>query len=352
MVLAKKIKNKKKFIEFIQQRFAEWMNNLLVHFIKNEEIFFKGEDVSRIVQSEQHIPKPEFKLYSVIMGGYSESDDYHALINTLRVYKDTFSGTDDYSKMEVSVYPNYTYIKCGIYTATEIVSDENTVYSDEVTDGAVINAKDSRSIRYNATSTVVNFVYKSKTSGMYSVLFPGDVTAHHHNDIAKKIQKSCLKVTHIIAPHHGSFDTNILIDPDNFTQFGDQYQPLYNLYASLSNATTIISECYNNAPHRLPRGEFIRIAVQSAPNYDLHKMSWFYADSDGSFKREKDIVWSNGVFTTGEYPTPNHEITVFDLEDRSVYWRNFVRDGSAAKADISEHADMPNPVLPPANLFV
>ena len=69
----------------------------------------------------------------------------------------------------------------------------------------------ANAIRKNASSLMI-FYTCSKNDVDYSAFFPGDATFHSFDRYINIIRKQEIAIDYLVAPHHGSFNTNIVLD--------------------------------------------------------------------------------------------------------------------------------------------
>lgn len=163
---------------------------------------------------------------------------------------------------------------------------------------------------------MVNFIYDLQNNA-HSVLFPGDITVHKLSDVADRVRASQAKCRFMLAPHHGSLNTNFIID-DNGTPVDQEFQPLYIMYKKIIGGkenliVTYISECMCNKKYCTPCGEFVNIAEEFAPNVDQHTIYMFDNGRDKNPYNSRSI--DVGVYLTGALEDNYAEITLIGTSE-------------------------------------
>lgn len=205
-----------------------------------------------------------FPIERIIMGGDNGEDTYCALTYFMQSY------AENMGYGICTVCPYYSYFRVEDFQVSLVSSKENVLYSNvlaaETGDaGQEIVTRwiggDDDAIQKNATAAVVHFCYdQSDPNAPKTILFPGDVTVHNLPDIEQRLVRKrflapdiTYRVTSMIAPHHGSFHTNIVCRSEGIAP----EQPLRDLYHAMGQVSTYISECYKNDTYHVPRREYL-----------------------------------------------------------------------------------------------
>ncbi|MBD5546058.1 MAG: hypothetical protein HDQ97_01415 [Lachnospiraceae bacterium] len=274
--------------------FLSWLKGLRAFYFKVPDIMYDCNSLSCLISQIDSLSWASFKLDSVIMGGYSEQDEYNVLKNFIHKYvKHIVPGR------EFKTFDQYKYLNLSF----DGLSQDSSVDAEEIV--ATYDISDSNDItslstKYNATSVVVNFTYYDCANKYKSILFPGDVTVHNQKDVASKLKASGADCQYVFAPHHGSYNSNFLIDKC-YNIRTDTEQPLIDLYEAMgSGVSTIFSECINNINYHTPRKEFYSIALEFAPDDPCkHKVYMYKVNTELNTWCKEEIEIEKGIYLTG-----------------------------------------------------
>lgn len=262
----------------------------------------KYDDVEKKV-NEPNIPTPQYSINRIILGG--EYGDYQYCY-----LKQLIEGIQDLCE---------SYITGSGYIQ---ISDREKGYHlrnmfSQITDPLKIELE-KIPIKHNATSVVTQLMVDKG----YSVLFPGDATYHTFDKLKKRLETPG-KVCMMIAPHHGSDNTNFV-----YSQDGKQMtnQPIESLLSSIKGYTMIVS-AYNGAGSAHPGEEFIKTALKYAregvPDHEINQ-------SDSKNKMST-INTQKAVYTTQcldpqyvgydfyDFPTPGYDQISEDSKEYKEY---------------------------------
>ncbi len=283
------IKSKGSQFEKVIQIYTSWLTWLGNYYFKAENIMYDCNSLNYLIGQRAQLKSPTFKLNTVIMGGYSESDRYIVLKNFLEKYvKQMFRGN-------FQAFSDFKFLNLDICNPSIPLSDDS---EDNVTKLNIINKyiDDEKGVIYNATAVVVNLIYKDKANNSKSILFPGDVTHHNQLDVASELENSGVKCQYIFAPHHGSYNSNFILNKNG--EISKKFkQPLEKLYNAMGNeVSTVFSECVNNTQYHIPSKAYFDIAEQHAP-FDPRKHNINMFDRD---RKLITIEVDKGIYLTGD----------------------------------------------------
>ncbi len=318
---------------------------------------YSGKSLSGLDKGYGLYSKPTFKIKNILVGGYSEGEEYLNLYGFLRNYRSLVAEASGmfYREKAYAFYEYYT--DNGLYKPKPYESTDN---EDTELMKVLCEPRNASSsclgILYNETSSVINFVNVNDNERI-AVLFPGDVTFHHQLDISNRMS-DVNKVRVVIVPHHGSAHTNVLYtyvdeDPALFEKqpFREMYQKIYNISGGI---TSIISECYNCSKHELPRSECIVMMLPFSGACTLTECSLNYYWFNGK-KNEfyEDTKYENkmSIYSTGYSKNENDLGFCIDLNTLEIEKVVFNHSENTAKKRVSE-IPAHERVLPPDELFV
>lgn len=182
----------------------------------------------------------------------------------------------------------------------------------------------------NATSTISVYQYDNSKS----IIFPGDATYHVFDSLCEKIYVSA-PVELLIAPHHGSFDTNILVD-DNGNLLPDDNQPFLHFLSVIQPKAVFISALLSKFGH--PDLKFLEYVSKFAQSSYPHKI--VYKNKSISDKnKENEII---------KYVKKK---AVFSTESNSNKYLLFPDILHRAVNELSKPQEN-NFILPPDDLFI
>lgn len=255
---------------------------------------------------EKNAYKQNFPIEHIIMGGDNGEDTYCALTHFMQSY------AENMGYGICTVCPYYSYFRVEDFQVSLVGSRENEsynyVFAAETGDAGqeiVIRwiSGDDDAIQKNATAAVVHFCYDKRDSNApKTILFPGDVTVHNLLDIQQHLfeQGITYRVTSMIAPHHGSFHTNIVCSSEGIASD----QPLRDLYHAMGQVSTYISECLKNDTYHVPRLEYLNNAAGHSFLGAGHELSFYqFAGANMQTGNEEFIFQIEGtgesIYNTG-----------------------------------------------------
>lgn len=255
--------------------------------------------------------KPKFKykinecIPKIIICGYERSASYNNFCNAMN-----FFGNVEFFYISYVVYFNYKYMHSCCSLDFDIIG---------------LN----RSIIRNATSTISVYKYDDDKS----IIFPGDATYHVFNDLYKKINISA-PVELLIAPHHGSFDTNIVLDKEN-KLLPDDNQPFLKLLDKIKPKTVFISALLSKFGH--PDLKFLEYVSNFAQNVQKHNIKYsskLENIKEGIFQSQKAVFSTESMYK--------------DFRDNFLLFPDILQIGQNKVSKPKEN----NFILPPDDLFI
>lgn len=342
----------------IEEVLLEVLNQEIGNLMPKRNFIIYPYKIIDIINKGKWNPRPVFYINQVVLGGDSDREYYNNLYNFFENYDLYYS--EEHDRIRIARNWSYTYY--------DFTSDGGLKLKEKNNAGASVANLDTllsenfnlqkKATLYNETSTVVNFIYNTGF-GKRSILFPGDVTPHHHIDIGDNIQSCGAQCSVVFLPHHGSANTNILYTYDeNDEPVESNLQPLENMYNKIRqslgthNIVSIIGECLTNDKHYLPRKECIDkiINFSQAPRVPNMYLNCYSLNDDR--KTYSHVDYSNyqnlSVYTTGYSDISTDMGLVFDLNVDTIIPQPFNR--------LQKNKTMPTlprpRVLPPDNLFI